>query len=418
MKSSLRNFWLYAMGRLVSLVGSGIQSLALSLYILDITGSGTMMGTFLIMSMLPVIILAPIAGVVGDRFNRKAIMIYMDFARGALIFFLAFLAYRNMLTLPVIYISQFAMAIMDTFFGPATSAMLPDIVPKEQLTRANSILGAINNLSYIVGPAMGGVLYPLGMGVVLILNATSFVVSGISEIFIQYKQTTERKKMSVGQFFEDLKDGFAFLKVRSDVFTVMIFLMIVDFLFIPSFIVVFPYFARTVVRFNSQQYGILNSCWIIGNLIGNLLIASFFAKRNPGRLFKFGLFGQMVPVYIFNILIFPWGVKFFGGVTWLYFVAIALPLIATGLLNAFVGTPIRVFFQKAIPTKVRSRVFSVLAVMSRLVLPLGTATYGFLVDHVPAHYLVLTALSLSLAVSVAFVVTGKLNVISGEASYA
>nr|WP_049753238.1 MFS transporter [Kosmotoga olearia] len=133
MKSSLRNFWLYAMGRLVSLIGSGIQSLALSLYILDITGSGTMMGTFLIMSMLPVIILAPIAGVVGDRFNRKAIMIYMDFARGALIFFLAFLAYRNMLTLPVIYISQFAMAIMDTFFGPATSAMLPDIVPKEHL---------------------------------------------------------------------------------------------------------------------------------------------------------------------------------------------------------------------------------------------------------------------------------------------
>lgn len=70
-----RNFWLFAMGRFVSLVGSGVQDGALPLFILDLTGSGTIMGTFMIISMLPRLLLYPIAGVLGDRINRKWIMV-------------------------------------------------------------------------------------------------------------------------------------------------------------------------------------------------------------------------------------------------------------------------------------------------------------------------------------------------------
>ncbi len=70
-----RNFWLYATGRLVSLIGTGIQDIAVPLFILDLTGSGTMMGSFMIITMVPRLILYPLAGVVGDRLNRKWIMI-------------------------------------------------------------------------------------------------------------------------------------------------------------------------------------------------------------------------------------------------------------------------------------------------------------------------------------------------------
>jgi len=417
-KNPLRNFWLYAMGRLVSLIGSGIQSLALSLYVLDLTGSGTMMGTFLVMSMIPRVVFAPIAGVIGDRFNRKAIMVYMDFARGVLIFLLAFMAYRGTLSLSIIYISQLIMSIMDTFFDPATSAMLPDIVPEENLTRANSILGAINSISYIVGPAMGGVLYPLGIGIVFIINAASFIVSGISEIFIHYRQTTEKKKMSAGQFFEDLKGGFAFLKERSDISTVMLFAMITNFLLTPVLVIAIPYFVRTVMGFSSQQFGIFRSSGVVGSLIGNLLIASFLSKSKPGKLFDIGLFGQIITFFIINILMFPWGAKFFGGATWLYLGTLAIVFMSTGMLNAFVNTPLSVFFQKTIPTDVRSRVFSVLSVMSQLIVPLGTALYGFLVDHMPVHYLVLIALIMTVIATIPFLMAGKLNILRKETSCA
>ncbi|MBU7044892.1 MAG: MFS transporter, partial [Theionarchaea archaeon] len=90
-----RNFWLYAVGRLVSLIGTGVQDIAVPLFILDITRSGTAMGTFMIISMVPRLVLIPLAGVVGDRVNRKLIMVWMDFGRGAVILFLAFLAAQN-----------------------------------------------------------------------------------------------------------------------------------------------------------------------------------------------------------------------------------------------------------------------------------------------------------------------------------
>jgi len=89
MKDS-QNFWLYTLGRFVSLLGSGVQDVAILLFILDVTGSGTAMGTFMIITVVPRLILVPLAGVVGDRLNRKWIMVSMDFGRGAVILLLAF----------------------------------------------------------------------------------------------------------------------------------------------------------------------------------------------------------------------------------------------------------------------------------------------------------------------------------------
>ncbi|HCO70292.1 MAG TPA: MFS transporter, partial [Mesotoga infera] len=119
-----RNFWLFSVGRLVSLIGSGVQALAIPLYILDLTGSGTMMGTFAVITMLPRIVFGPIAGVLGDRFNRKLIMIYMDFARGAAILAMAYLADAEALTISILFIFQLLISTLDISFDPATAAML------------------------------------------------------------------------------------------------------------------------------------------------------------------------------------------------------------------------------------------------------------------------------------------------------
>ena len=150
-----KNFLLYVTGRLVSLIGTGVQDVALPLFILDLTGSRAMMGTFMIISMVPRLILYPIAGVFGDRVNRKWIMVWMDFGRGAVILILALLATKNLITIPVLFAAQFLVSIMNALFGPATMAMLPDIVEEEELTRGNSIVGSVNSLSMIIGPALG-----------------------------------------------------------------------------------------------------------------------------------------------------------------------------------------------------------------------------------------------------------------------
>jgi DHA3 family macrolide efflux protein-like MFS transporter len=94
---------LYAAGRAVSVVGTNIQNIAVPLFILDLTGSGTVMGTFMIVSTVPRLIVYPIGGVVGDRVNRKWIMVWMDFGRGGLILLLALLAAKDYITVPLLF---------------------------------------------------------------------------------------------------------------------------------------------------------------------------------------------------------------------------------------------------------------------------------------------------------------------------
>jgi MFS family permease len=402
MKDS-RNFWLYAVGRLVSLIGSGVQDVALPLFILDLTGSGAIMGTFMIISMLPRLILYPIAGVVGDRINRKWIMVWTDFGRGFVILSLAFLAIQNLITIPILFIAQFLVSIMNALFGPATSAMLPDIVEKEELTRANSILGAISGISYIVGPALGGIIYALGgIKAAFLINGISFIASGISELFIKYKQKT-RALENVKQVIEDLKEGINFVKAHRGILILMTFALVVNFLITPIFSVLTPYVLRVVIKFSSEQYGLIQTSFMAGILIGNILIGAVFAKSKVENMLNRGLLSQMSLIFVFVALIFPQTMKELGYASWAMFFAMVTTFALMGLFNAFINTPLNVEFQKLVPTEFRARVFSVIEVTGQAIIPLGFGLIGFALDYAPAHIVALILTLIGFGVSLLFV---------------
>ena len=415
MKDLGRNFWLYALGRLVSLIGSGIQSLAIPLYILDLTGSGTIMGTFMVITMLPRILFGPVAGVLGDRFNRKMIMVYMDFARGAAILAMAVLAGANSLTITVLFIFQLLISTFDISFDPATAAMLPDIIESDKLLRGNSILGAINSLSYIIGPALGGILYGMfGIEAVLILNGASYIASAISEIFIRYQQTTEKGKISLKSVFKDVVEGVRYMRKINGLILVMVFAMLSNFLLSPFFSVVFPFFARTIVGFTSEQYGFLQSGWVVGVLIGNVILGTLLSKKRQGNLFAMGLTAETLILFLLTVFFFPYFIDLFGWASWRYFAALGLPILVTGIFNAFVNTPLNTLFQKIVPTNYRSRIFSVISILAQIATPLGAAIYGFAVDRVPVHYLILVSSIGNALLTLVFLLKGMTKLFDGK----
>ncbi len=415
MKDLGRNFWLYAIGRLVSLIGSGIQSLAIPLYILDLTGSGTIMGTFMVITMLPRILFGPVAGVLGDRFNRKMIMVYMDFARGAAILAMAVLAGANSLTITVLFIFQLLISTFDISFDPATAAMLPDIIESDKLLRGNSILGAINSLSYIIGPALGGILYGMfGIEAVLILNGASYIASAISEIFIRYQQTTEKGKISLKSVFKDVVEGVRYMRKINGLILVIVFAMLSNFLLSPFFSVVFPFFARTIVGFTSEQYGFLQSGWVVGVLIGNVILGTLLSKKRQGNLFAMGLTAETLILFLLTVFFFPYFIDLFGWASWRYFAALGLPILVTGIFNAFVNTPLNTLFQKIVPTNYRSRIFSVISILAQIATPLGAAIYGFAVDRVPVHYLILVSSIGNALLTLVFLLKGMTKLFDGK----
>lgn len=417
MNINKKNFYLYALGRLVSIIGSGIQQIAIPLFILDLTGSGTIMGTFVLVSNLPRLIFGPFAGVLGDRFDRKKIMVYMDFARGAIILLLALLTRMDTLQISGLLIAQFIISTMDITFDPATQAMLGDIVHNNDLNKANSIVQGINSFSFIVGPAMGGILYGLfGIEVVFLINGISFVLSGLSEMFINYHQTTEKVKINIKSTLVDIKEGFVYLKSMKGLLLLLIFAMLSNFLMTSMFSVLVPFFTREVVGFSGQQFGFMETSWVVGILIGNIILGVFLSKRKATALFKTGIIAESFLFLGFSIIAFPFAVSFFGGNSWLYFSVIAVIFALTGIFNALVNTPMLTLFQKKVSSNYRSRVFSVIAVLTQLIVPVGAFLFGLGLDYFDAHHLILIGSIGNMALTFLFLIIGMTKVLADEES--
>ena len=129
---------LLLLGRLVSQIGDGIYYFALTWLVLDLTGSGAVLGSLLMASSLPGILLAPFAGVIIDIVNRKLIIVGADIIRGILILALALVYHSGQVTIPVLYGATVLLSMCGVVFGPAISATIPNLVKKEELVQANA----------------------------------------------------------------------------------------------------------------------------------------------------------------------------------------------------------------------------------------------------------------------------------------
>ncbi|BBE31609.1 permease [Tepiditoga spiralis] len=403
-KLQKKNFSLFILGQLVSVLGSGIQMIALPLFILDLTGSGAKMGLFATISMVPALITSPFAGVLGDRLNRKYIMILMDYVRGFIILFLAILTFYGKMSISILFISQVFISIFDSLFESSTVAMIPDLVGKEDLMRASSLSQSFISTSKILGPVLGGVIYGLfGMKWIFIINGLSFIFSAFSEMFITYKKTTNlSSKINFNVIFKDLKASVIYIFKNNSLKNLMFFAIILNFLLNPLFVVLIPYTFRKVVGFSAQQYGLLETTWTIGILLGNLILGIFFSKnsKSSNNLLKYGFLGMVSFNLIFSFFLIPKSINTFS--IWQMFFISGSILCLMGISNAFVNTPIGVYFQKIIPNEQRSKIFSVIGVLFQIATPFGMIIIGYLVDGVPVHWIFISISFIILLISILF----------------
>jgi len=178
----LRRFALLFFGQTVSRVGDHLYQLALAWWVLEKTGSALDMGTVMICSFMPMLIFLVVGGVAVDRLPRVGIMVVSDVARGLLVLMVAALALANRLTVLEVYVASVLFGLVDAFFTPAYTAVLPDLVPEEQLNSANALTSLSMQLGRIAGPPLAALLIHFGgTGWAFGLNAVSF---GVSALFL------------------------------------------------------------------------------------------------------------------------------------------------------------------------------------------------------------------------------------------
>lgn len=386
-----KNFWLFAVGRFVSQLGWAVQDVALPLYVLDQTKSGSMMSLFIIAEILPRALLSPIAGVVGDRYNRKNLMVWLDIVRGLLLF--AVIGF-GLLGIRELLVVQILMSIMGTFFGAATGAMYPDLVTKEELASANSLLQSFGVVARIIGPALGGIIYAFGgIKLAILINAISFFGSGLFEAFIRYEWTS-RKIESLGEVVEDLKEGISFLRSSTYLKVLLSYALFINFLLNPVFAVALPYVYRVELAFSSQWFGFLQTAFMVGMLAGNVLIMAKLGNKAENFLFK-GLFVQLGLVLVLAFLISPL-VALSTGELFAIFMTLN---VVDGVFNALINVPIVTKVQKAIPSELRGRIFSVFDLIVGAIIPAGMAVVGTALDYIPAWVMFLVSGTLGIAVT-------------------
>ena len=180
-------------GQLVSQTGDWFNSVALFTLLLSLTGSGEAVGYILIIKLLPSFFAGPLAGVVADRFNRKTIMIVADLIRGLMV--LGFLFVQRPEQVWIVYVLAALEIAVSTFFDPAKSASIPNIVSREELVPANALSAASWSVTLAMGAALGGIVTDaFGRNAAFLIDSASFFVSAAYIARVRIRPSTQKPK--------------------------------------------------------------------------------------------------------------------------------------------------------------------------------------------------------------------------------
>ena len=150
-----KNFAFLWLGKIVSQLGDKFYAIALAWWILQKTNSPSIMGFFLLISVLPGILLGFLTGALTDRWQRKTMLVVTDIIRGCLVLDIAYLSMANTLEIWHVFLIGFCLSLATAFFEPAVQAIIPEIVEKENLTKANGMSQMVGGICTVAGPLLG-----------------------------------------------------------------------------------------------------------------------------------------------------------------------------------------------------------------------------------------------------------------------
>lgn len=397
------NMGLLLSGQLISQFGSSIYSFAVSLYILQTTGSGLNFSFSLVLSTLPRVLLGPVAGVIADRFDRKKLVVGLDILSGVLVLLLLSVSLIDAPRLFYLYTTTFFLSIFSTFYNVALGAATPNLVDESHLTQINSLEQAVYSMSGIAGPFLGGLCFAfMDIKIFFLVNGLSFVLCGIAAIFIDFrwadklsgkltlinntqesndpselKSNNSSKKLNFADFINDLKDGLLYMKSERWLLIFSGFCILFNFFIMVGLTIPMPYIVNTLWHFTPNQYGMLNMTFPIGMLVASILL-SFLPQ--PKSMFK----QIIICISIFSGIIVLVGIitseLFYKGSNEVYLVLLMTCYFILAIASMMINIPIGVALQKLVPDEKRGRVQGTLGTLSQGLAPIGAIVAGVLVD--------------------------------------
>lgn len=369
-----RDFWILWQGQFVSSLGTQAFSIAAIYWLMETTGSASMMGLLMTMVVLPAVLLGPFAGTLADWLPRRRTLVVCDLASGVAVLLLAAMFWfgnTGAYGITALFVVALWISIVGVIFNPSVQSFIPNLVSKQDLQRANGINEATQQVSDLIGSGVGGVLYAsLGAPLLFLLDGLSFLFSGASEAAIRNPGVPPERKKSEKpiwhQFLTDTRAGFDYIWRDKGMRGMLLGFAAVNFLAAPMMIL-FPFYVQDMLGQNASWYGYLMAALALGTIIGAASVASVQPK---GRARAIWFMGAIVPMgaVLALLVLFPTPLR-----------ALSL-MIVLGVMLGIINVIVVSLLQSTVPEQLRGRVMGVVETMSGAIMPLGMLIGGVVTE--------------------------------------
>lgn len=361
------SFLSYWLGYVLSALGDSVFMIAMMWMVVEMTGTGLIMGTLLTAFGLPRLVMILIGGVIVDRKNPRLIMIGSDLLRFAIMCVLFLFSISGHPPVWLLFVVALAFGAVDAFFWPAASAVQQRLVTPDRFVQSNSLLVGSMQAAHILGPLIGAVLFAFGgYKTAILFNALSFLISAITLMWVKLiatgtasKPPTEKRSM-----WSDVREGFAYVWNTPVILTMII---------VAFFANAGANSVSVGLAFLAESFGVgavglsqMSAGWAVGGLIGAVLLASIVIRNPTPRMAILAFFLQGLAISL----------VFFTHNHW----QVVLLLVLCGIASTAIQVISPSVSQKIIPPALMGRVTSVRTLVAMGSTPFAQAIAGWVID--------------------------------------
>ncbi|MEV4626753.1 amino acid adenylation domain-containing protein [Micromonospora sp. NPDC049523] len=360
---SLSRFALVAFGQFVSMIGSGLSTLVLSIWVYQQTGAITDFAVVSAIGMLPGILVGPVAGAVADRWDRRRVMLASDAAAALAMGTLGLAVLGGGLELWQVYLAVSVTSVAGAFQRPAYLAAVAQLVPKRYLGHANGISQLGVNFGLVFAPMLGaGLIGLIGISGVILLDVLTFCVGVSTLLFVRFPDLMFRKREET--FRREVANGWRYIARRPGLRAALRFFVIDHALYTLGFAVITP---MLLIEQSPMALGAALSAGGLGGLCGSLLMGLWggTARRANGMIIFMGL--ASLAMAIVGVGASP------------VFAVIGMFLLTFG--ESVTEGHWIALIQSKVGFELQGRVLSIFITVMMLTMPLGYLVVGPLADH-------------------------------------
>lgn len=367
---------LFIISQGITLFGSSIVQMAIIWQVALETSSGFWLTVLTLSSTIPQTILSFFGGVWADRYSRKRLIILADagIAVVTLVLALIFMFGKTANILPLLVLVSALRSVGSGIQTPAVSAVIPQIVPEEQLIRYNGINSSMMAIVQFASPAVAGAVLSIGSFHWLLLLDVATAMIGISLLSFVTITNLKKAEQSEQTFFADMKAGISYAAKELVVKRLLLTYGAFIFLSVPSSFLTVLMIERTFG--NSYTYLTVNEmAGFAGMVLGGILLGTWGGFKQRTKTLVFGLvcFGTFSLVLGFTYTFWLFAVMMF-------MMSFFIPVVQTATTT---------MLQEHVPAEKQGRIFGLLGAMYSGFMPLGTAIFGPLADVIKIQWLVI-----------------------------